>query len=96
MASRTLAAPADKEGAVSVPGTGALPAAFARAILAGGVRHLEQRHVAAADRNVVLPPRRSPALVGGPGHAGLDHSPQISLGDYARAVEVLAQVQTEL
>jgi len=94
----TLAAPADLEGAISVPRTGALPAAFARAILAGGVRQLEQRHVAAADRNVVLPPRPCPALVGGPGHAGLDHSPQesISLGDYARAVEVLAQVQTEL
>ncbi len=52
MASRTLAAPADKEGAGSVPGTGALSAAFARAILAGAVRHLEQRHAADADRNV--------------------------------------------
>jgi len=86
------------EAAVSVPRTGALPAAFARAIRAHGARPAWQRRLATSDLNVVLPAWRCPALVYGPGDAELDHTPQesISLGDYARAIEVLAQVLTEL
>jgi len=46
-----------------------------------------------ADLNVVAPVWRCPAVVYGPGDSALDHTPNenISLDEYGRAVDVLAQ-----
>ncbi|MHB1526101.1 MAG: M20/M25/M40 family metallo-hydrolase [Candidatus Dormibacteria bacterium] len=90
--------PGGLEAAVSVGRTGALPSAFSRAILAQGGRPVWQRRLATSDLNVVLPVWSCPALVYGPGDSELDHTPQesISLDDYSRAIQVLAQVLAEL
>ena len=46
-----------------------------------------------ADLNVVAPVWRCPAVAYGPGDSALDHTPNehISLDEYGRAVDVLAQ-----
>lgn len=51
-----------------------------------------------ADLNIVAPVWQCPAVVYGPGDSALDHTPDehISLGEYARAVEVLAAALRKL
>jgi LysW-gamma-L-lysine carboxypeptidase len=51
-----------------------------------------------ADLNIVAPVWQCPAVVYGPGDSNLDHTPNenIDLGDYKRAVDVLADVLSKL
>jgi LysW-gamma-L-lysine carboxypeptidase len=51
-----------------------------------------------ADLNIVAPIWQCPAVVYGPGDSNLDHTPNenIDLGDYKRAVDVLADVLSKL
>ncbi|MGA7172067.1 MAG: M20/M25/M40 family metallo-hydrolase, partial [Candidatus Dormiibacterota bacterium] len=82
------------EPAALAPRVGQLPTAFARAIRADGAKATWQRRLATSDLNVVLPGRRCPAVVYGPGDSVLDHTPEesIELADFARGIRVLTRV----
>jgi len=86
------------ELAATVPRTGILPTAFARAIAGEGEKVVWQRRLATSDLNVVLPKWRCPAVVYGPGDSKLDHTPDesIELADYARGIRVLSEVLASL
>ena len=72
----------------------ALVRAFLRALRARGASPAFKLKTGTSDMNVVGPVWRCPILAYGPGDSALDHTPdeRLALGEFARAVDVLADV----
>jgi LysW-gamma-L-lysine carboxypeptidase len=83
-----------REEPVRTPRTSTLARAFARAIAAAGGRTTFKEKSGTSDMNILYPAWRCPMVAYGPGDSRYDHTPieRLSIGDFARSIEVLKGV----
>lgn len=83
-----------REDPVRTTRTSALARAFARAIVAAGGQTTFKEKSGTSDMNILYPAWRCPMVAYGPGDSRYDHTPieRLSIGDFARSIEVLKGV----